>query len=276
MGELPTARDRSDKSRGKPRLGDLGQSISKRQARAAVHQSVSLILDPKTSEDDRSSAACALHSLAHLAVDSLGQIARKYPAVLRPIAEKSVVWPAFISAHGDFEKANRELIKRLNVGAHHFFRFTFPSGKPGKRWSMRTPANAYAVEMLKALFVLQCTCRSLDRDRRDKQLQKVLRRNGIETSDPTFLTPKLFKQILTLKPICRATVQQWFDAAWKVVLDQTDGHPEKDPQMRQLGVHRKEHTGTSKSGSKTSESNIRDGIKQRLQVAFSEVVTPGM
>lgn len=265
--------DRSDKSTLPGIPPDIDWYICKRDARAAIQQLASRILDPSTTDGDRSSAAWSLHSLTHLSVETLAYIALKYPSVVRPIAETSVVWPAFISRHGDFAKSNDQLIERLNLGARHFFRFTFPSGKRGKRWSMRTPANALAIEMLKNLFALQCTCRSLDRDRRDKRLQEIYRRSGFQPSETSFLKRKLFYKILRLEPLSHDTVEEWFNVAWEVLLERTEnGHPERHPKFRKLGVHREKHTSTAKLRSKTSESNVRDGIKQRLRTAFGEVV----
>lgn len=84
-----------------------------------MHHLVSLVLDPKSSDDDRSSAAWTLHSLTYVAVAALGEVASKCPSLLRPIAETSVVWPAFISWHGDFTKGNLELVKVLALGEKH-------------------------------------------------------------------------------------------------------------------------------------------------------------
>jgi hypothetical protein len=127
--------------------------------------------------------------------------------------------------------------------------------------------------MIKELYVAQCACRSIDRDRRDKKLVELRKREGFEQPKITFLNARLAKQVLKLKPLSADSVNQWFDTAWKVILDRTHGRPEKDEQLRKLGEHRKRHTITAKPGSKTIESNIRDGIKERLREAFSEVIS---
>jgi hypothetical protein len=266
--------DGSDKSRSTASSSDLDLHLVERRATTAIKQIVSLILnDHGVVADERASATWSLHRLTFLAVDSLGLIARKEPSLIRPIAETSVVWPAFISRHGDFRKANVELMEILNLGKDHFFRFTFPKGKRGKRWSLKTPANVYAIKMIQGLYVAQCACRSIYRERRNKKLNELLKRSGFRQPKITFLSARLAKQILNLDPPSGGTANQWFDAAWEVLLDRTRGHPEKDEQLRKLGVHRKGHTTTAKPGSKTSESNIRDGIKERLREAFFEVIS---
>jgi len=227
--------------------------------------------------DEQGSAAWSLHRVTYLAVNSLLLITRRKLPLIRSIAEESVVWPAFISQHGDFTKGNAELMEDLNLGKDHFFRFTFPKGRRGKRWSFKTPANLHAVEMIKGLIARQCACRAIERDRLDKELKEIRKRNGFAEPMITFQTEDLTKQILDLPPLSTKTVNQWFDAAWRMVLEETEGRPEKNAQLRAFGAHRKGKTIaanlTANLGSKTSESNIRDGIKERLKKAFTEVVS---
>ena len=79
-------------------------------------------------------------------------------------------------------------------------------------------------------------------------------------------------QIIALPQASSETADQWFDASWNTLLEEFGGRPETIQQLRSLGRHREKHTTTSPPGTKTSESNIRDGIKERLRTAFSEVL----
>ena len=85
-----------------------------------------------------------------------------------------------ISWHADFTKGNLELMKCLGLGEKHFFRFNFPKGKRGKRWSLRTPANRYAIGIIQKLFAWQCSCRAIERESRDKELMEIYKRHSCE------------------------------------------------------------------------------------------------
>jgi hypothetical protein len=263
--------DRTDKDnqRDEP-IPDL--HVLERQVTTAIQQIARLILSDQSDGVTSGSAAWSLHRLTYLAVNVMLEIARRKPSLLRPIAETSVAWPAFISWHGDFTKGNLELMTCLGLGEKHFFRFTFPTGKRGKRWSLRTPANRYAVKIIQSLFARQCTCLAIERDRRDKELMEIYKRHGFEAPRITFQSAKLTKQILALQPLGADTIDQWFDAGWNMLLEEMQGQPEKNVALRALGSYRRNHTVTSPPGTKASESNIRDGIKERLRGAFSEVV----
>jgi hypothetical protein len=276
----PSARPKSDGT-GKANQPDNSSPdlhLLERQARTAIQQMVRVILSDQSSDITRGSAAWALHRLTYEAVNALGEIARRKPSLFRPIAETSVAWPAFISWHGDYTKENLELMKCLGLGEKHFFRFKFLKGKRGKRWSLRTPANRFAIRIIQKLFARQCTCRAFERDRLDKELMEIYKRHGFEVPRITFQSAKLTKQILALEPLSVDTIDEWFDAGWNLLLEETQGHPERHPDLRQLGTYRKAKTIaanlTPNLGGKASESNIRDGIKERLKRAFVEVVAP--
>jgi hypothetical protein len=83
---------------------------------------------------------------------------------------------------------------------------------------------------------------------------------------------ELFKAACALPPLSKAKAKLWMDkVGWPLILLLTNGKPEKTP-LRILGTHRARHTGTrmgaARLGGKTSESNIRDGIKKLITQAL--------
>jgi hypothetical protein len=57
-----------------------------------------------------------------------------------------------------------------------------------------------------------------------------------------------------------------------MVLFDCDGHPEKRERYRPLGLDRVKGKARGKPGSKTFETNIRDGIKKRFERAFRQLL----
>jgi hypothetical protein len=64
------------------------------------------------------------------------------------------------------------------------------------------------------------------------------------------------------------TARQWGAAAWKMLCDDYNGHPEENRYIAQLGEHRRKHSVTQGAQKKTTpateRANIRDGIKESL------------
>ncbi len=147
----------------------------------------------------------------------------------------------------------------------------FPPGKRGKRRSLRTPANFIALQVIKELGGLQCLYRSIERDHRDNRLQQIYKEPGVEppiVSGPKH-SRKLMMQIIALPPPSTDTVDRWFEAGWNLILEETHGHPEWDARFRPLGKFREEYKKPSSPAARTPDTNVRDGIKQRLRTAFS-------
>jgi hypothetical protein len=91
-----SGRTDKDNRRDEP-IPDL--HVLERQATTAIQQIARLILSDQSDDVTSGSAAWALHRLTYLAVDLLGEVARRELSLVRPIAQTSVAWPAFISWH---------------------------------------------------------------------------------------------------------------------------------------------------------------------------------
>lgn len=72
---------------------------------------------------------------------------------------------------------------------------------------------------------------------------------------------------LKLPPLSEKTVVHWFDEGWRYLVAFFRGHPEKDPYLRKIGIHRREHNRSTHAAA-TKEGNIRDGIKKQLRQSF--------
>ena len=246
----------------------------KRSVESEIPNAIGAILTDRLTDYQQFDCSLAIHRMAVVLVSALFELAKTKPSLLRPIAETSEAWPGFISPHQDYVKTGRELIERIGVGKKHFLRLNFPAGKRGKRWSIRTRVNFIAVQLLKKLAVLQCVYRSEERDRRDKKLQQIYKEHQLKR--PTSRKPKhsrkLRNQIIALPPASIETADQWFDAGWNLILEETNRHPEWNPILHPLGAFRKQYMKTSSPASRTPDSNVRDGIKQRLRAAFSDIL----
>jgi hypothetical protein len=250
----------------------------KRTVESRIPNAIGAILTDQLTDYGSSTVAWRFHRMAMVLVSALFELAKAKPSLLRPIAETSEAWPSFISPHQDYVKTGRELIERIGVGKKHFLRLNFPEGKRGKQWSIRTRVNLIAVQLIKKLAVLQCVYRSEERDRRDKKLQQIYKEHRLK--EPPAREPKhsrkLRTQIITLPPPSTETANQWFDAGWNFILEETNGRPEWNPILHPLGAFRKQYVKTSSPAARTSDSNVRDGIKQRLRAAFSDILAAKM
>jgi len=87
----------------------------------------------------------------------------------------------------------------------------------------------------------------------------------------------LLESICGLQAFSAQTMAAWCACAWKVVLLDHDGHPEHSKLYRQLGTYRVQPSKAfqkagGKHGSKTYDSEIRDGIHHRFKQAFRQLV----
>jgi hypothetical protein len=75
-----------------------------------------------------------------------------------------------------------------------------------------------------------------------------------------------------LAPFCEQSWPSWFELTWEIVLEENRGNPERNPELRPLGLHREKHSVQQSQQktltARTAESNIRDGIRDRLRKAM--------
>ncbi len=243
---------------------------------------------------NRRTAAWALYRHASDAVKTLMEATKQHPEIFRSVAEQCASWPAFVSPLGDFVNANQELIETLNVGAR-------VPGK-GERWSLQTPANELAICLIRDIRKRQIIGREIENVHVDVLGQDTLSPEAaievlakgtnyfgqynllkIQTEDFT-------RRWLEIEPphppvdyagwravhgdalgeLNQTNARKWFEAAWTLLHEATNGKPEKHPKLRPLGKGQ-ENKGTARSGTKSSETNIQHGIKTVLKRSFIEV-----
>lgn len=81
------------------------------------------------------------------------------------------------------------------------------------------------------------------------------------------------KAAAKLKPFSAKASGTWFEIVWSALCADYEGHPEKDPKLRPLGLYRAKHSinrgGLTATG--TRNANIRDGIKEKLKSACNRL-----
>ena len=251
--------------------------VLERQARDAILQIVGLIQKGPASGDRSSgSAAWSLHRLTYLAVDQLGLLAGQKEGLLRPIAETSMVWPAFISPHRDFAVANKRLLETLKVGNRSLLKIVPKNGQK-KQWSLSTPATKIASVLVREIEGWRCYYRAKARDAADPALARIAAVHGLPKAWKPSPMDVFAGDFMALDNFNDLTAKAWFELGWKLILRQTGGHPERFSNLREMGERRRQHSNEIGQQDKvtpaTGDCNVRDGIRDRLQKAF-RVIAP--
>jgi len=198
----------------------------------------------------------AIAALARLARTATAKLSSLTPAninLLKELACRRVNWPVLrggSSLHSDDDAQ----FKQLAVGTCLPFD---PEMIPGLKKKSHKGATRIAVELL---------CRLNDwRTRVDGEIYWGRPLIGTEAE----------MQARQLKPFSPNTLSDWFQLAWEIVLEEHGGHPEMNPELRSLGKFRKNHSVQQLAQKSltpgTVESNIRDGIRDRLKRAFKRL-----
>jgi hypothetical protein len=198
----------------------------------------------------------AIAALARLARATTSKLSSLTPAnidQLKGLACRRVNWPVLRGGsplHGDDDAQ----FKQLAVGTCAPFGCEM---LPGLKKKAHKAAMRIAIELL---------CRLDDwRTRED---------GAIYWGRPLFGTEAEMKA-RQLEAFSRETWPDWFPLAWDILLEEHGGHPERNPELRSLGEYRKKHSvqeGAQKNLTPaTAESNIKDGIRDRLRRAFEQL-----
>ncbi|MCX6925811.1 MAG: hypothetical protein NT154_21785 [Verrucomicrobia bacterium] len=198
----------------------------------------------------------ALASLADLAAgttEALNRISRGAPERLQPIARRRFLWPFLKAWKERFGDDHKSLLRQIQLG----YELPFSCEALGR--IRRSNITSRTAVML--------LCR-LDAYRQKRNTWAgYMRHPRVEWEE----------MAARLAPFSAATWLNWFEAAWKALLDDHDGKPEAAPELRRLGLYRASHSTESYGGtqktvtSKTRESNIRDGIREKLRKAVKRL-----
>jgi len=84
----------------------------------------------------------------------------------------------------------------------------------------------------------------------------------------TVVNKNVIQKISALPRPSKSSLKEWQEAIWEALLLKTKGAPESNSRLREIGGYRRNHSvyigQQDKATPKTSNSNIRDGIKKAL------------
>ena len=194
-------------------------------------------------------------------VNKFELLATHRPQLFEKIARKSLGIPACISRSSEKGKDNQRLLKQLHQGEDAVFSL-LPTGKQGASKKMFEGVNFLAARLVAYVAYL-----------RDNGF---LLQAGVDLGGPAL--PTWAKTAKALKAFSRETWKQWADLAWLIVLDASDGEPEKHSDLAPIGAAKGRVTPKycKTLHSKTSESNARGRIKESITEAFARLAgVPG-
>jgi hypothetical protein len=186
---------------------------------------------------------------------------------LKATANRAPVWPVIMARCPRRTKAAAEYLKRIELGTKAQIS---SSPKWGTSWGNEgAVATHYAMGIRLAVGNARTFFQSYDK--------------RLETDGPLFRAawekvPQWIKDAGKLAPLTKDSAPRWFEIGWHLLVEKHNGHPESDPTLGKLGSFRKlhsEHVGQQKTvTARTAESNIRDGIKQRIADALVSLAPP--
>lgn len=210
-------------------------------------------------------AAEWLYELAVTATNHLVNLAKRTPKVLQPIARNWPVFPVLSSPKEERTERTKRLLASLGVAASLGQRFS-----PKSRWSGENLATQYAeaLEYTLHLNIRLVTLQpaELPPANRLRLEQEVARFPALYRQAGAF--PEWVKRAAELPEFSEASAAEWFSVAWAALMEATKRQPEKVKELRALGKYREKHRSTAEPGSRTRESDIRDGIKTSLKRAM--------
>jgi hypothetical protein len=199
-------------------------------------------------------ATAELLDHASLATYVLEQIASNDPDALKSLARRAERWPVLIGVHPEDVQSAQATVKSLELGLNAPLS---PKIRKGKGWSKKTSANEFVLRYIKRMKGARHVHGSLKR-----QLGDV----------PPQYSEHLTAEILALPELSAATADRWFETMWSVILASYPGmHPKRQSALRLLGQYRAKHNEATKT-KRTTEANIRDGIKTSLRNSFRRII----
>jgi hypothetical protein len=155
-------------------------------------------------------------------------------------------------------------LQRLQVGQQH------PSInlKLGTRWGQGWTPD-FQKGNAKPSFATDLMVRYYSRISRDRQILQQLVKDGLINSEDLDKFHPSYQRIFALPPFHKGTASTWFkEVIWPTILRETNGQPEKDPDLYRLGRYQESRT------TGTKESNVRMGISTRLCAALKSMAAP--
>lgn len=195
----------------------------------------------------------ALASIADIATDATGtlsELSRQAVERVRPIAQHRFFWPFLKASKERFGDEHKHIVKEIQLGD------AVPFSKDALA---RVRENNITVRV-----AMTYLCR-LENCRKTPSWFALYQKTEWE------------RLARNLKPFSANTWPKWFEVAWQAVLADCDGHPERDIELGKIGQYRAEHSTEKYEGTqavataKTRDSNIRDGISEKLRKAIKRL-----
>jgi hypothetical protein len=205
-----------------------------------------------------------LYELAASATNHLVNLAKRTPELLCPIATGWPVFPVLSSPKDEWTPKTKSLLESVGVASGLGQEYS-----PKSRWSLENTATQYAAAMLNTIHVNAALVNAQRTVSPERIEQEIARYPHSYLRAAAF--PEWVKRAAGLPEFNKLTAGEWFEVGWLALMEKTNGQPENVKALRVLGNHRARHRSTAKPGSKTSESDIRDGIKTSLKRAMRTI-----
>lgn len=195
--------------------------------------------------EQKTEAANSLVTLATEAVMTIQTLSHAFPDVFRAVASRKAAFPVNLPVlPEDRENTMHWLMESLCLGSEHELKL-----RGRKSFSRQTFANQ---TLLQYIGRIKATAIELQRLR----IQYAISFESIE---------KFPEEKLIEAPLSRATVKEWMDAIWKLLLADYP-EPEKHQRLRQFGVHKARKTLDihGRALPATEAANIRAAIRDAL------------
>jgi hypothetical protein len=188
-------------------------------------------------------------------VSSLNRLALPKASQLRRLASQCLNWPVLMGRGSINSDDFKSILDSLGVGTNLPF---------SKEATTKLERRSHK-RLLRLAMELACRLE----DWRTREPSSIVWYQAI--SAPTDAE----RNAGALKPFAKATWSDWFEAAWQILMEENKDHPEKHPDLRPLGLYRENHSllqaQQRNPTHKTVESNIRDGIREKLKQAFKQM-----
>lgn len=218
-------------------------------------------LNHRAQQGEADSAEMIL-ATAHEVNEMLWDAVEKQPEMFPAIVAKKWAFPCNFPILRKHQDKMLEIMKKIKVGSAY-------NAAARKQFDTNIIANSVVLEMV---------------DKIQRQKRKIVSELAI---------PALLQIRIKGKPPKKINVttwdsmikdlsehpsddpKKWADVIWKTLLMFCNGHPEKHPNLRQLGTNRKDHSyelgQQKKVTDKTRDANVRDGIKKSILSAVKRI-----
>lgn len=219
-----------------------------------------------------------LHQYARNAILALNDIANGDIEFLVPYTKGCNLWPMLVGPSASQLRIVKRRLNDLRVGTDT----PYMLGKGGKLPDLsKTPYKQFE----QCLSKIQRIQERYDFNQTIKEIEKVAAKDfpvpphlihGARPSPPNQTpVPKWAEAASRLPELKRSTAHKWFKFVWIVLMEQTNGHPENDPELRALGKVRGEIQSNDPIRplpKGTRDARIRNGIKTRLKRDFKLMI----